>query len=154
MAVGFDGLWTAPIFSPTPNSFVFSDPLLGLGIASAPLQWFGASPVLAHNVVLLLALIGNGLFTFGLLRSLELRRDTSTLGGAMMVMLPYVHRELGVLMLIPLAGILGFLWALSAFARAPSLGAALGMGGSAAAAYLICGQYGIFIALVLTPSAL
>jgi hypothetical protein len=53
-----------------------------------------------------------------------------------------------------LAGILGFLWALSAFARAPSLGAALGMGGSAAAAYLICGQYGIFIALVLTPSAL
>jgi len=104
LAVGFAGLWDAPIFYPTPKSFLFSDPMLLEGIIAAPVFWAGGSPVLAYNLVLLLALVTNGLFGYGLLRSVALLRPVAAAGGAMLVMLPYVHPELGVLMLVSLAG--------------------------------------------------
>jgi len=154
MADGLTGFWTAPIFTPTPDSFLFSDPLILLGMLAAPLLWMGASPVLAHNLLLLLAVTGNGLFTFGLLRCLDIRRGPAALGGLMLLMLPYVHHELGVLMLVPLGGLLGFMWALIQFAKTPGPVPALLMGAAAAATYLMCGQYGIMLALVIAPASL
>lgn len=154
LADGFTGLLTAPIFTPTPDTFLFSDPLILLGILGAPILWLGGTPVLAHNLLLLTALTANGLIAFGLLRCLEFGRSTAAVGGAMLVLLPYVHHELGVLMLVPLCGLLGFLWALVRFSREPGALPAIGMGLSAAATYLVCGQYGIFIALVIAPASL
>jgi len=154
MADGLTGLWTAPIFTPTPDSFLFSDPVILLGMLAAPILWLGASPVLAHNLLLLLAVTGNGLFTFGLLRCLDVQRVVAALGGLMLLMLPYVHHELGVLMLVPLGGLLGFLWALVQFSKTPGPVPALLMGTAAAATYLMCGQYGIILALVIAPASL
>ncbi len=154
LASVFSGLWDAPIFHPTPRTFVFSDPMLLVGIIGAPVFWAGGSPALAYNLFLLLALVTNGLFGYGLLRSAGLLRPAAAAGGAMLVMLPYVHHELGVLMLVPLAGLVGTLWAWLAFVKQPSWRSGIGLGVGSAATYLLCGQYGIFIALVLAPAAL
>jgi hypothetical protein len=72
----------------------------------------------------------------------------------MLCMLPFVHHELGVLTLVPLAGVLATLHALLAFSRhgTPWLGLRLGV--CFAAAYLLCGQYALFLALVAGPAAL
>jgi len=154
LAVGFAGLWDAPIFYPTPRTFLFSDPMLLEGIIAAPVFWAGGSPALAYNLVLLLALVTNGLFGYGLLRSVSLLRPVAAAGGAMLVMLPYVHHEVGVLMLVSLAGLLGTLWSWIVFVNGPSWRRGCTLGASGAATYLLCGQYGIFLALVLAPAAL
>ena len=46
--------WNAPAFYPGAGALAFSENLLGLSLISTPLQWLGAGPQLAYNVVLLL----------------------------------------------------------------------------------------------------
>ncbi len=151
---GFAGFWDAPIFFPTRQSFAFSEPLLLEGAAAAPLAWAGVSPVPAHNLVLLAALVSNGAFAFALLRGLGLAALPAGAGGAMACLLPYVHHELGVLTLVPLAGVLAVLHALLAFSRSATAWRGLRLGVAFTAAYALCGQYAIFLALVGAPAAL
>ena len=153
-AAGFQNLWDAPIFFPTRQAYAFSEPMLLEGLLGAPLQWLGASPVLACNLVLLAALVSNGAFALALLRSLGLAPLAAVAGGAMLCLLPLVHHELGVLTLVPLAGVLASLHALLAFSRRPSPLLGLRLGIAFAAAYLLCGQYALFLGLVAGPAAL
>lgn len=153
VGAGFERFWDAPIFFPTPGAFLFSDPVLLAGIASAPVHWLGGPPALAHNLFLLAALVANGLVGFGLLRGVGLDRLPAAAGGAMLLLLPYVHHELGVLMLVPLAGLLATLWSLVRLARRPTPASGLALGVSVAATYLLCGQYAIFVALTIAPAA-
>ncbi len=153
-AAGFTHFWDAPIFYPTPQTFAFSEPLLLEGLVGAPLAWAGAEPVLAHNLVLLAALVTNGAFAFALLRGLDLGLLAAVAGGAMLCLLPYVHHELGVLTLVPLAGVLAVLHALLVFSRGATLWRGLRLGIAFAAAYALCGQHALFLALVAAPAAL
>ncbi len=151
--VGFADYWDAPIFHPTKGAFALSEPMPLLGVAASPLFWVGASPALIYNGMVLAALVLNGLVAFGLMRSLRLHRGAAVFGGAMMVVLPFSHREIGVLTLVPLAGILLTLWALLNFARRPSPASGLRLGVAFATAYLICGQQAIFLALAAAPAS-
>jgi hypothetical protein len=146
-AHGFSGYWNAPIFFPASATFAFSEAMPLLGILAAPLIWMGASAALAHNVILLMALTLNGWSAWRLCHSLGLGRVAAWGGGAMAVLLPYVQMDLGVLTLVPLFGIFWTLHALLAFARDPSLKGGLWLGAAWAATYLMCGQYGFFLAL-------
>lgn len=123
-------------------------------MAGAPLLWLGGSPVLVANLVLLAALVTNGAFALALLRGLGLGPFASIAGGAMLCLLPFVHHELGVLTLVPLAGVLATLHALLAFSRRATPWTGLRLGVAFAAAYLLCGQYALFLALVAAPAAL
>ncbi len=154
VAAGFRSFWDAPIFFPTSGTFAFSEPLLLEGMAAAPLHWLGVSPVLVSNLVLLAALVANGLFGLALLRGLGLGPLAASAGGAMLCMLPFVHHELGVLTLVPLAGVLATLHALLAFSRRATPRIGLRLGVAFAASYLLCGQYALFLALVAGPAAL
>ena len=154
VAAGFRNFWDAPIFFPTRQTYAFSEPLLLEGLAAAPLQWLGATPVLALNLVLLAALVSNGAFALALLRGLGLAPLAAVAGGAMLCLLPYVHHELGVLTLVPLAGVLATLHALLAFSRRATPMRGLRLGVAFAAAYLLCGQNALFLALVAGPAAL
>ncbi|HEY8153710.1 MAG TPA: hypothetical protein VII72_06230 [Myxococcota bacterium] len=154
VAAGFRSFWDAPIFFPTPQSYAFSEPMLLEGLAAAPLQWLGASPVLACNLILLAALVSNGAFALALLRSLGLAPLAAIAGGALLCLLPFVHHELGVLTLVPLAGVLATLHALLAFSRRATLPRGLRLGIAFAAAYFLCGQNALFLALVAGPAAL
>ena len=46
--------WNAPIFFPSSGTLAFSETLLGLLPITAPIQWFGGSPITAYNVAFLL----------------------------------------------------------------------------------------------------
>ncbi len=154
VAAGLRNFWDAPIFFPTPQTHVFSEPMLLEGLAGAPLQWLGASPVLACNLILLAALVTNGAFALALLRGLGLAPLAAVAGGAMLCLLPYVHHELGVLTLVPLAGVLATLHALLAFSWRATPARGLRLGVAFAAAYLLCGQNALFLVLVAGPAAL
>src|SRR6478672_9103844 len=49
------GWWNGPMFHPAPGSLAFSEILLGLSIVASPLQWLGASPIVAYNLVFLVS---------------------------------------------------------------------------------------------------
>lgn len=57
-------LFDANSFYPRPSSFAYTEPLLPIALQGAPLLLLGGTPILAHNVVLLLSfpLAGLGMF--------------------------------------------------------------------------------------------
>ncbi len=126
-AHGFQGFWDAPIFSPSSDSFAFSETQLPTLIV-APIVRLASTPVPAYNVYLLGALALNGLASFRLLRRLALGVLPAALGGAMVELLPFVHGQLGVLQLVPLFGIVWTIHALGAFGEGPSPRRAVGLG--------------------------
>ncbi len=153
MPAGFASYWDAPIFHPAPGAFVLSEAMPLVGMLAAPLFWAGASPVLAYNAMLFFALVLNGGVTFGLLRALGIHPWAAAAGGAIAVLLPYVQREVGVLTVVPIAGIVATLWALLAVARQPSPARGVVFGAAFGATYLVCGQHALFLALALPPAA-
>lgn len=149
VAHGFRDYWDAPIFHPAKATFALSEPMPLAGLAATPLLALGASPALAHNLFLLLSLVLNGVLGFLVCRQLRLGGAISAAGGALLLLLPYVHHQLGVLALVPLAGVLGTLLAVLRCARRPTLlrGAAAGL--AFACTFLLCAQYALLLALAL-----
>ena len=54
------GLFEAPIFHPEAHTLAYSEHMLVPALMGAPLLWLGASPVLVHNVLLLVGLALSG----------------------------------------------------------------------------------------------
>jgi hypothetical protein len=57
-------LFEGNIFYPAPDALAFSEPLIAPALLAAPALWLGASPVLAHNLLLLAGLVLTGLGTY------------------------------------------------------------------------------------------
>ncbi|MDP6945315.1 MAG: hypothetical protein QF464_14300, partial [Myxococcota bacterium] len=144
----------APIFHPMEYAFALSEPVPFLGLLLAPLSSIGASPALVHNVALWLALLLNGLAAYGLLSFLRLHWVSAVAGGAMMVMLPAVHQEIGSIAFTPLFGVLWTLRAMVRFSREPSWRRGAQVGLYYVMTFLLCMQYALFLALAALPSAL
>ncbi len=53
-------LFNAPIFHPEPRTLAYSEHLLAPSLMGAPLLWAGASPVLVHNLLLMLGMTLSG----------------------------------------------------------------------------------------------
>lgn len=149
----FDGYWDAPIFHPTPATLARQEPMVLPGVLAAPLFWLGVSPIAIYGLTILAALATNGLVPFALLRRLRLPRGVALLGGAFVVLLPYPHRELGVLTLVPLAGLVASIWMLLRFARSPSPLRGAALGAACGCTYLICGQHALFLGLAVLPAS-
>jgi hypothetical protein len=154
LAAGGLGFFDAPIFFPMENAFALSESSPLMGAAMAPLFSLGLSPVFVHNIALLLALTLNGLAAYGLLRSFRLHWLSAIAGGAMMVMLPAVHQEMGTLNFVPLFGILWTLGAMNRFSRAPSWKTGLVVAMFYAMTFLLCMQYALFLAMTALPASL
>lgn len=58
-------LFQANIFHPARDTLAFSEPLVAPALMAAPALWAGASPVLAHNLLLLAGLALSGLAAYG-----------------------------------------------------------------------------------------
>ncbi len=101
---GLASYWDAPIFHPARGAFAFSEAQPVTGIV-APVTWLGG-PVLAYNVYLLASLALNGWTTLALLRRLDVGPWAARGGAALMIVLPFVHWQSGVLQLVPLWGVL------------------------------------------------
>ena len=146
---GYQDYWDAPIFHPVRDTFAFSEAQPLTGLIAAPILWISRSPILTYNLVLLSALVANGWTAYGLQRAIGLGRAAALAGGAMTEALPFVHHELGVLQLVPLAGVIATIWALVRFGQRPGLmrGAVLGV--AAASTLMMCNYYVLALASVL-----
>lgn len=84
-----DAWWNAPFFFPMSGALALSETLLGLSPLTTPLQWLGASPLLAHNVAYLLSFPLCGLAMHLLVFELSGRRDLALVGGLAFAFAPY-----------------------------------------------------------------
>ena len=150
---GLDGYWQAPIFYPAADTFAFSEPQPVLGLLAAMLCGFGFKIVSAYAILLIAALASNGILTALLLRRVGLAWLPAMTGGALVLTLPFVHQQLGVLQLAPLAGVLCFALAVLHFADNPGIKTGIALGGSLVLAYGLSAQVAAFCALAAIPAA-
>ena len=94
--------WDAPIFSPTRGTFAFSDPQPLTGAVYHLLVGLGLTATAAYALVLLGALTLNGVAAGQMLTDVGVALVPASLGGALMIALPFVANELGVLQLVML----------------------------------------------------
>jgi hypothetical protein len=83
------GWWSAPFFFPLRGTIALSETLLGLSVLATPLQWAGASPLLAHNVLYLLSFPLCGVAMHLLARELGAREGTALVAGLAFAFTPY-----------------------------------------------------------------
>lgn len=148
---GFSDYWDAPIFSPTEDAFAYSEPQPLMGLM-APVVWSGGSLAAAYNLYLWM-----GLSLTGVLASRLLLRSTGSwfaawMGGAMLVMTPFVHWQLGITQLVSLCGVMATILALERFGEKPSIPRSVCLGTAFGLTYFLCNYYGLFLSLLLTLS--
>ena len=86
--------WNAPAFAPAPFTLALSETLLGLTPVTTPVQWLGASPLVAYNVLYVLTPFFNGAAAYALCRALTGRRDAALIGGLYFMLAPYRAAQL------------------------------------------------------------
>ena len=145
----FSNYWDAPIFAPTDGAFALSESQPTTSIV-APIIWATESRILAYNVFLLFMLVANGCSGSVFTRGLTGSRIAGVWGGAAMVLLPFVHWQLGVIQLASLSGILLSLHFLIRFLADYHLKDALLAGVASGFCYLTCNYYGYQLCLTLT----
>jgi len=146
-AHGFTGLWDAPIFFPQTGAFTFSDPLILLGAAAAPLWLLGLPPAICYNVTLLAVIGLNGICAGRLVLALGGGRFAALLGAVLATTLPFAAKMAGVLTVLAFFGLLLAVEGLVRFAREGSRAAA----GWAAAGFSIQCLTSTQIALLGVP---
>jgi hypothetical protein len=75
--------WNGPMFFPAPGALTFSENLLGLSILASPLQWLGASPIVAYNLVFLVSTPLSAFCAYLLAWALTRRLGPSLVAGVM-----------------------------------------------------------------------
>lgn len=146
---GYQNYWDAPIYHPADRMFAASEPQTVVGWLAWPLYKLLHNWAAVYNCLVLLFLSLNGYAAYRLLRGLRLTIGAATGGGAMMVVLPIVHWQLGVFQLISLWGVLWTLRLLFRFRRSPSVAEAVMVGSAFAVTYSLCCYYGLFLAILL-----
>jgi hypothetical protein len=81
--------WDAPMFWPMSGALVLSEHMVGLSLIASPLQWLGADPVAAYNVLFLLSFPLCAVSAHALAYTLSGRHDAATLAGVVFAFNPY-----------------------------------------------------------------
>src|SRR5256885_9455637 len=81
--------WNAPMFWPAEGALALSEHLLGLSLITTPLQWIGASPLFAYNLVFLLSFPLSALAAHGLAYELTSRHRPPLIAGLEFGFNPY-----------------------------------------------------------------
>lgn len=102
-------------FYPSGGAVAFSDHRLGLMPVAAPLIWLGASPVLAHNVTLLLTYPLSAIAAHALAFTLTKRHDAALVSGLAYGFNPFRVEHLPHLELLAAFGMPAALWSLHRF---------------------------------------
>jgi hypothetical protein len=150
---GYTQYWNAPLFYPSTDSFALSEPQGLTGLLFAPLSWLLGS-VAAYNLTLESLLVLNALAARRWLRVTGVSSMSATLAGALVLGLPFVHRELGVLQLCALFPVLFGFAELCRLSSTQAPWALVRLGLCVAAAVWSCVYYALFFATLLLPAAL
>lgn len=151
-AHAFQHYWDAPIFFPTERTFAFSE-AQPTTLVVAPAVWLTGRVALAYNLYLLGTLTLNGWSAQRLLRGVGLGSWAAFWGGVLVIILPFVSWQLGVLQLTVLWGVQWTILALWKFAQMPSWRRAAALGAAYGIAYVACNYYGLFLVMTLGPAA-
>ncbi len=84
-----DRWWDAPAFHPASGALACSEHLAGLALLAAPVQWLGGSPVLAYDLLFVLAAPLCGIAAHALAHALTGRHDAALLAGLAYAFAPY-----------------------------------------------------------------
>jgi hypothetical protein len=100
--------WNAPAFAPAPNALALSETLLGLTWLTTPMQWAGAPPLVAYNVMFIVAPVLNGLSAYWLCLEVTDRRDAAFIGALAFAFAPYhasqvSHLQMNAAFFMPIA---------------------------------------------------
>jgi hypothetical protein len=143
---GWQSYWEAPHFHPTPHALALSEPIctsqLLFGLSWLPL------PV-AYNVFLLGGLTLNVVATWWVLSRQRVAWPVALLASWMMLRLPFVHWQLGMLQAVFVGGIIGTIHfaadAVESCCWKRLWWAALCFN----VTWLTCGYYGLFLAMLM-----
>jgi hypothetical protein len=142
-------LFDANIFFPDRNTLAYSDAMLMVGAAAAPLFWAGVEPARVHNVFLVLAFAGSMYAAFLLARRLTGDWRAALLAAVIFGLCPYRfahigHLELQWVMWMPLA-----MLSLHALVTTPSAMRALTLGAVLGAQAFCSIYYGVFLTIYI-----
>jgi hypothetical protein len=86
--------WNAPIFWPMRGAMALSEHMLGLSLVATPLQWLGAGPITAYNILFLLSFPLCAIAAHALGYTLTGRHDAAALAGLVFAFNPYRTSQL------------------------------------------------------------
>ena len=81
--------WNGPFFWPAEGTLALSEHLLGLSLIATPLQWLGADPVTAYNIIFLISFPLSALAAHALTYTLTGRHDAGVVAGLVFGFNPY-----------------------------------------------------------------
>ena len=145
---GFHAYWDAPIFLPEQGTFAFSEPQPAT-IVVAPVVWLTGSPAAGYNSYLLLSLCLNAIVTFLVLKRNRVRRMPALFGGLMMAWLPIGLRQMEVLQLVPVWGLLWTWDAIRRHGRSPNWKTAMELALAYLASFCCSVHHTLFLSIVL-----
>jgi hypothetical protein len=149
-----DAYWNAPAFAPMRNALALSETLLGLTWLTTPLQWMGASALVAYNVMMILEPVLNGLSAYWLCLVLTSRRDAALVGALAFAFAPYhagqlSHIQMRATFFMPLALVgLHRYWTTGGFRWLVLFASATALNGLVSGYFLL--YFGVLVALVIT----
>lgn len=135
--------WDAGLFLPERGTFALSE-MQPLSFLLAPFFWWGGTPSLAYNALLIFYLTCNGISAHRTLRWIGLSPVVTVVGALLVQSLPLVHWQLGVIQLVPLFGIMETWVASDQFTRKPGFGSAFRVSAWFTVSCLMCVNCGLF----------
>lgn len=136
----FGRWWDAPIFAPQRASYARSELQPVTGLVYGVLDWF-VQPSVAYGLLVLSALLLNGLTAAALARRLGARERVATLVGVLAQLVPFLFEQLGVLQLLMVWPVLLALNALLAWSVEPRVRTAAAGGAALAIGALTCSYH-------------
>jgi len=145
--------WDAPIFHPIEGALALSESMPLLAVVTWPAHALGLPLAGCTTLAVFATLVANGWFVRRWLLWLRTGPTLASIGGAIAVLLPFVHQELGVL---PLVGVWPLVWMIQATGElldartgARARRGAVELGLATAAGVATCGQLTLATALLL-----
>lgn len=138
-----------PIFYPFSRALAYTDNFLLPALVVRALRGLGGSEIFTYNLVLLVAMLLNGVMTFGLLRQCKASIPASLVAGFGFMLLPFLaihhmHPQLQFAFFLPSA-----LWGTLSFLDSGSVQAAVAIGVSILGAFLCSVYYAVFAVLLV-----
>jgi hypothetical protein len=81
--------WNPPFFWPLPDVLARSENLLGISLVATPLQWLGATPVVAYNIVFLLSFPLTAMAAYALAYVITRQHAAAAIAGLVFAFNPY-----------------------------------------------------------------
>jgi hypothetical protein len=154
LTVDPSALFDANIFWPAPDTLAYSDAMLLLGIAGAPLIWLGVHPAVVHNLLVLAAFITAGAAAARLTRYFTPSLPAQLVAAVIFAFAPYRFAHIGHLELLWTAFLPWSLLGVYRVLEQPTVRRGLTLGLAVGLQALCSVYYFLFLIVWLIPATL